>query len=417
MKFNPFKPGSIVHPGMFAGRLDEIKELEKALFQTSQGNPCHFLIHGERGIGKSSLLLVVDGTAKGFAGIFLDKDQKLNFLTVSVELEPNDEYVDLISKIARELQRSLDDDDVLKAQLKSVWAFITKWEVLGVKYKRETTPVEAMLEELSEKLIAVSKGMGPRWSGIYIFIDEADKPTSGAGLGEFVKVLTERLTKKRVENVALGIIGISNVIQKMKDSHESSVRILTPVHLKPLTPEDSKKVVARGLDSLSKSKHKAPSITPKALDIIANYSEGYPYFIQQYAYSAFDHDSDDNIDEQDVVQALTKEKGALQLLGQRYFENMYTDEIRSDDYRKVLQVIAQRMPENSTKKQITEESGLKSHTINNALVALKKRGSVLPVSGKDGVYRLPSQSFAAWILAFKVNAVLQASAPLPKPGS
>lgn len=413
MKFNPFKPGSIVHPGMFAGRLDELKELEKALFQTSNGNPCHFLIHGERGIGKSSLLLVVDGTAKGFEGIFLDKDQKLNFLTVSVELEPNDEYADLISKIARELQRSLDEDDVLKAQLKSVWTFITKWEVLGVKYKRETTPVEAMLEELSEKLIAVSRGMGPRWSGIYIFIDEADKPTSGAGLGEFVKVLTERLTKKRVENVGIGIIGISNVIQKMKDSHESSVRILTPVHLKPLTPEDSKKVVARGLESLSKLKVKQPipSITPGALKIIADYSEGYPYFIQQYAYSAFDHDSDDNIDEEDVVQALTKEKGALQLLGQRYFENMYTDEIRSNDYRRVLQVIAQRMPENSTKKHITEESGLKPSTINNALVALKKRGSVLPVSGKDGVYRLPSQSFAAWILAFKVKAALNAAAP------
>ncbi len=42
---------------MFAGRYDELVALEKTLFQTKHGNPTHFLIDGERGIGKSSLFL------------------------------------------------------------------------------------------------------------------------------------------------------------------------------------------------------------------------------------------------------------------------------------------------------------------------------------------------------------------------
>ena len=400
-KYNPFKPGSIVHPGMFAGRIEEVKILEKALFQTANGNPAHFLIHGERGIGKSSLLMLINHYARGnLPTTFLE--QQFNFLTISIELEPNDEYVDVISKIARELQRELDKSEALKKKLKSLWAFITNWEVMGVKYKRETTPIEAMLEELGDKFSAIAKVLAKEQSGIYIFIDEADKPTNGAGLGEFVKVFTERLAKQDTNNVGLGIIGISNVIEKMKQSHESSVRILTPVLLRPLNENDRKQVVARGLQEANEKNDVKTTITNEASDSISKYSEGYPYFIQQYAFSAFDHDKDNNIDENDVRDALVKENGALQLLGQRYFENMYTDEIRSDDYRKVLQVIAKHTPEEVSRKQIIDETKLKTHTVDNALTALKKRGTIIPISGRGGVFKLPSRSFAAWIQAFKL---------------
>ena len=400
-KYNPFKPGSIIHAGMFAGRLDEIKLLEKALLQTKRGNPSHFLIHGERGIGKSSLLLLISEMAvSNTPSVILE--EKFHFLTVNIELEPADEYRDLIRKVARELQRVLAANDEIKHKLMGVWEFITNWEVLGVKYKRESTPIEAMLEELSEKFICVAKGLGEEWSGIYLFIDEADKPVSGAGLGEFVKVFSERLTKRGVSNVGLGVIGISDVISKMRDSHASSVRIFTPIPLRPLIPIDRRRVVTSGLEEANRKNEIQTKATDEALDMISVYSEGYPYFIQQYAFSVFDHDTDDLIDKDDVVEALTKENGALQLLGQRYFENMYTDEIRSDDYRKVLQVIAKRMPESSTRRQILEESGLRPHTVNNALTALKKRGTLVPESGVDGVFRLPSQSFAAWIQAFKI---------------
>lgn len=400
-KYNPFKPGSIVHPGMFAGRMEELKILEKALFQTANGNPAHFIIHGERGIGKSSLLMIVNHIARGNVEAAILK-QQFNFLTINVELEPNDEYGDVITKIARELQRELGRSEVLKKKLKSLWEFITNWEVMGVKYKRETTPLEAMLEELSDKFSAIAEVLAKDHSGIYIFIDEADKPINGAGLGEFVKVFTERLAKRGTNNVALGIIGISNVIEKMKQSHESSVRILTPIFLRPLNEPDRKLVVARGLEEANAKNDVETKITDKALDSISKYSEGYPYFIQQYAFSSFDHDLDNNIDEKDVRDALVKENGALQLLGQRYFENMYTDEIRSDDYRTVLQVIAKHMPNEVSRKQIIDESKLKPHTVDNALTALKKRGSITPISGHDGLFKLPSLSFAAWIQAFKL---------------
>ena len=64
-RINPFKPNSPAPVGMFAGRADELKLLEGGLNQTKHGEPANFLITGDRGIGKSSLLLFLDAIAKG----------------------------------------------------------------------------------------------------------------------------------------------------------------------------------------------------------------------------------------------------------------------------------------------------------------------------------------------------------------
>jgi len=401
LRYNPFKPGAIIHPGMFAGRIEELKMIERALFQTKHGNAEHFLIHGERGIGKSSLLMVVNYYATG--QLTTIENNTYDFLTISVELEPNDTYDEIIKKVARELQRQLDQNTVLKKRLKDVWDFVTKWEVLGVKYTRETTPPDAMLEELCDKIVSIAHKLAETEQGIYLFIDEADKAPKEAGLGEFVKFLTERLTKRSANNVGLGIVGISEVMKKMRDSHESSVRILTPIKLDVLEQDERKQVVTKGLDEAEEKNGFRVTADERATTLIASLSEGYPHFVQQYAYSAFEKDTDNNIGAMDVLKGMRGENGALQQLGAKYFENMYTEEVRSDDYRTVLQVIAHHAPEYVQRKTILAESGFKKHTVDNALTALKKRGTVIPRSGHKGQYRLPSLSFAAWIRAFKVS--------------
>src|SRR5258708_18098809 len=100
-KFNPFRPGTIVTPGMFSGRINELLTLEKALLQTKNGNPFHFLIHGERGIGKSSLLSYLQFIASG--ALESISCGKFHFLTVSIQLKPTNTYEDIIHKVGSEL--------------------------------------------------------------------------------------------------------------------------------------------------------------------------------------------------------------------------------------------------------------------------------------------------------------------------
>ena len=82
-KINPFRPGSPVNPDMFVGRLGEVEQLEGALFQTKADHPSHFMITGERGIGKTSLLHYLRYLASGDVAL---GDESLNFLVIDCDL-------------------------------------------------------------------------------------------------------------------------------------------------------------------------------------------------------------------------------------------------------------------------------------------------------------------------------------------
>lgn len=131
-KFNPFRPGSIVTPGMFAGRGVELIAIEQCFFQTKNGNPSHFLIHGERGIGKSSLLYFEEKIAKG--EIESLRSGTFSYLTLSVELDGSTTLRDLIHKIACELKGELAKRQPATELGKGIWDFLKRWEVMGVRY-------------------------------------------------------------------------------------------------------------------------------------------------------------------------------------------------------------------------------------------------------------------------------------------
>ncbi len=85
-KYNPFKPNHPIYSGLFAGRVKEIHRIDDSLYHTSFENPTNLLFIGERGIGKTSLLLL----AKYFAnGNIVWEEKKHNFLTLQLSLNQN----------------------------------------------------------------------------------------------------------------------------------------------------------------------------------------------------------------------------------------------------------------------------------------------------------------------------------------
>ncbi|MEQ8853610.1 AAA family ATPase [Gimesia sp.] len=400
LKFNPFQPGQIVSPSMFAGRLEELLALEKALFQTKNGNPSHFLIHGERGIGKSSLLLYLDYLARG-AFESLNKET-YSFVTATIELEIGNTYEDIVRKTGAELSRSLKRHETFKTLLKKGWDFLTRWEVFGVKYDRSDDLTRSQLfEELCDSVLETSNRLKDQCDGVLLLIDECDKPSADAHLGEFAKIFTERLSRLGATNVILGLSGISNVLDKMRKSHESSLRVFQQFELEPLPIEEARTILENGIREANSRNKDSIEIDDDVVDWIAGRgSQGYPHFIQEYAYAAFDADTDNHITIGDLNEGVYRENGALAQLGKKYFENMYLDQIGSDDYRKVLQVMSEYMDNFVTKATLREETGLKNYTLSNAISALTKRNIVVAKKGQKGEYRLPSKSFAIWIKTY-----------------
>jgi len=406
-KYNPFRPNSIVTAGMFCGRYEEMKAAEQSLFQTKNGNPKHFLVSGEKGIGKSSLLLNVDLVAKGEFTSF-DGDT-FRFIAITVELVGSTTYEDIVTCIAGEFLAEVKRRQKIKAFAGLAWDFISSWSVLGVEYKKSQSIKDdvALIDALCDGISTFLKAADGDVDGVIILIDEADKPAQEAKLGEFCKIFTEKLTKLRCDHVCLGLAGLPSLIPKLRASHESSPRIFETLTLEPLEPDECQEVVQRGLIEAEEKNGFKTEIDSEALKTIARLSEGYPHFIQQFAYSAFAEDEDNDITVEDVLNGAFKDNGALDQLGNRYFSELYFEKVASEDYRKVLNVMADKLDGWMTRAQIIKASGIKATQVNNAINALRSRGIILLNEQKQGEYKLPTKSFAVWIKALNAKKLLQ----------
>jgi hypothetical protein len=401
LKYNPFKPNGIIAPGAFVGRIDEIKVIERCLFQAKNGNPQHFLIQGERGIGKSSLLFYIEMMVNGHTGPLIGGE--FSFVSISIDLGGCTTQIDIVRKIGRDLKSKLSEMDSIKSSAKSLLNWLANWEVLGVRYHKDQSSLdpEEISEQLVEFLANLSLSTAGQIDGIMLLIDEADRPPAEAGLGEFLKVLTERLTKRGCNNLIVGLAALPSILGKLRDSHESAPRLFHTMLLEPLAMDERKRVVNISLAAANKKNEQETSISFDALEALADLSEGYPHFLQQFSYCAFEKDSDDIIDVDDVRSGAFDEGGALAQLGDKFFNDMYHARISSEEYRRVLDAMANHGDQWTTRKDIIKESGVSESNVNNAFSALKSKQIILQDDTRRGVYRLPTKSFAAWINAMR----------------
>jgi hypothetical protein len=398
VKFNPFRPGSVISPGMFVGRYEEINAIEHALLQTRNDNPQHFIIEGERGIGKSSLCLWVDYLAKG--DLTYDGKNRLSFVVVNVELHDGMTYDALVDSLLVELKRVIANRQPLIETCKKAWDFLSRFQVSGLKYEAPKGATDQRrLDELTEVLVDLIEESEGTIEGVLILIDEADRPSSDAHLGQLCKLLTERLARRRCEKVCIGLAGLPALLSNLKESHESSLRIFKVLTLEPLEPSERTEVIEKGLKEATEKSGFEISISDDAKAMIGHLSEGYPHFLQEFAHCSFATDSDNRIDVQDVVKGTFSEHGALHQLGKKYFADVYIDQIGSEDYRRVLIGMAENMDGWLSRPEIIKRSGVKERTVDNALHALKERKIIVANPRVRGEYRLPTRSFAVWIKA------------------
>src|SRR5262249_42286545 len=144
------------------------------------------------------------------------------------------------------------------------------------------------------------------------------------------------LTRLGCDRVCLGLAGLPSLIPKLRASHESSPRVFRTLTLQTLNYAASRNVIESGLRDAEKKNGVKTEIEGGAVEMIIHLSEGYPHFLQQFAFSAFDHHKNDIIREDDVLGGAFKDNGALDQLGKRYFSELYFDKISSPDYRTVL---------------------------------------------------------------------------------
>lgn len=102
---NTFQPQSPISQGLFVGRRPEIQRLESVLRHAKAHRPINFMITGERGIGKTSLMHYLMGMARSFGDFEHDSH---NFLIADVVIDKTTTTLDLVKKVEFSLRKELE---------------------------------------------------------------------------------------------------------------------------------------------------------------------------------------------------------------------------------------------------------------------------------------------------------------------
>ena len=406
LKINPFTPNLPVSHHMFVGRQEELNILQRCIMQTRANRPTNFLILGERGIGKTSLINYVRSIAK--SEVVLHKTP-IKFLVLQTEIINDTTIVGLLKKIQFALEYELQREDRLKEIFSKSFKFLKRIEISGIRLHEEKSEedIDTLLEQFSYELADLSKKICTdptntdlfenKYEGIIILLDEADNAPKELQLGVIVKLLMERLHRHGCFRVMLGLAGLPSLHTKLFESHESSIRLFQTINLTRLTNEDISKVIDKCLDDSNKHLSKKIIIDDKAKSLLQTLSEGFPHFIQQYGYSAFEKDDDNFIDEADVSLGAFSKGGALESLGDRYYRSDFYNKIQQDSYRQVLLIMSEYYTNWVSKEQIRSKFSGSTSTLSNALRTLRLKNIILSKEGETGKYKLQHVAFALWI--------------------
>jgi hypothetical protein len=405
-KINPFKPNSPVSTGMFAGRINEIDLLEQALHQTKYGQPSNFLITGERGIGKSSLMMILKDFSSGKFETLAHG--KFNFLTINIVISERMTLLTFIKLIERSIKRELGKVEAIRNFMNSTWDFVQRIKVMdsGIEKPNVTEDSDLVINDFAYSLSETCQRIGnpekgeDKKDGIVFIIDEADNACDDLHIGYFFKVVTELLQQNGCQNIMFIVVGLPETSIKLAKSHESSLRIFNHIRVKELNPKDRFYVIDKGIEEGNRINDEKTSISEEAKKHISTLSEGYPHFIQQFAYTAFDYNSDGEISSEDVLEGAFKDGGAIDAIGSRYYASDFHSKIKSDEYRQVLGIMAESLNEWIKKSDIRDKFTGQDQTLTDALAALTQRKIILKNDSVRGEYRLQQKGFALWIKLF-----------------
>lgn len=417
-KFNPFQPNQPVHVGMFAGRTREVDHLEDNLLQARAGNPRGFMVTGERGMGKTSLLHFARAVAEGRIPFGYDGDERLKFLVIQTDIDQATTQLGLVKKIELGLRKAIQANEAALGFFLKTWDFLKHIEVKGAKLKEPDAenPTEVIIEEcayslastvnaLTSSRTATEFGLGNVYDGVLLLIDEADNADPHLQLGSFLKLLSERTCRNGCQRFVVGLAGLPKLRDVLEASHPSSLRLFEELELEPLSRKDVARVISEGLREANEKNSNRMAIMPDAQETLINLAEGFPHFIQQFCYCAFAKDIDWIISGEDVVDSAFEDGGAIELIGNCYYRDAFYNKIKQESYRKVLRIMASKVmtPTQSvwiTKDEIRRSFHGKPTTLDNAIHALLSKNIIVPKEGTLGTYRLVHKGFAWWIRLF-----------------
>lgn len=277
---NPFAPGAGTPPPALIGREEILRKAEIALARIRQRRPAKsFLLVGLRGVGKTVLLVRIQEAAEA-AG----------YKTVLLEAHENKSLAALLMPPLRQVLLSLDRAEKVNVQVKralrtlksfarSVKVSIGDFEIgLDIEPEHGAADSGDIESDLPDLLVAVAQAAAARETAVAIIIDELqylrEQELSALIMG------VHRVNQKQLPLMLVGA-GLPQLIGLTGRSKSYAERLFDFPVVDALTPAESRNALQEPVC------REGVEFDAAALDGIVRATRGYPYFLQEWGYHAW----------------------------------------------------------------------------------------------------------------------------------
>ena len=393
---NPFTPDRPVQPKYFAGRQKEIKRLLETIIEVSQGRSRFVLIGGERGIGKTSLALFAKYLTE-YENSLIPSDSKVLSVYCTLGACGSISHVctTIIQEILRNIkQRSTFDrvTNFLKKHISQIE--IGAYGVASVKFNLDERQLQEMPQDFYPILFDIWEGLSEEYNGLIIITDEIDKVANFPEFAPLLKSLSDSIAANLANPLPLLLMvcAIPDTEDSLVKHHESLPRLFRRVELSLMTEEECREFVSETI------KGTGITINKDALDSIVFWSTGFPSLLQEMCYSVWEANDDNQIDDDDVVNGLIE---AIEELERKYFRRRFLQQVGSNTYREILDIMASNDDDVIQYKWICEKlkkSKSKCKNPGSYLGNMVSRGIIRKVrAGRRGEYQFSDRMFKLYI--------------------
>lgn len=304
---NPFAPGAGTQPPELAGRSGIITDAGVAIARARRGTGKSILLLGLRGVGKTVLLNKLSETAEseGCVSVVLEAPEEQSLAAMLVG--------PLRSALFR-LSASEKAATLAKRSIGVLRSFATAFKVKVGEVEFGMKPVvgtadsgnlEYDLPALLETVVLAAKADG---RALILFIDEVQY-LSAADLSALI-VATHKLGQRALPFLLIGA-GLPQLAGLAGEAKSYAERLFDYPAVGPLLPPAARDAIAQPL------KRESLAIEDKALEHIVKQTRGYPYFLQEWGYQAWNASAGSPISLPDVKLAA---RAALERLDAGFFK-------------------------------------------------------------------------------------------------
>jgi hypothetical protein len=287
-KYNPFNPNSVVAPNLFAGRTKQVFKLLEKLEHVKRGMSSSFVLHGDRGIGKTALAKLIKHAASA-------KDQKLHnlsFITSYYSVEKGQDLQSVLqaslNSLTDQLEKSVIDrlservGSIFKGGKFAFGAFSVELDSADAKAKLlqhqqilKDQIVSALTNIIkgSDDLVAEGGG-GKGTDGTLIIIDEVHNLSDLRGAAQVLRSIATTLDVNGFGKISFLVIGYSESIQDFFEGDPSAKRHFDQIQLTIMPIDEAALILTKGFDEAE--------VTYDAKEVTKYVAQtgGYPHLIQ-----------------------------------------------------------------------------------------------------------------------------------------